>query len=120
VALNGLGYFLTERNEKLEEALEMTQRAVNAEPNNSSYLDSLGWVYFKMGKLEEAERYLKRAIEGSHKSPVMYDHLGDVYEKQGKKELAVDSWQKALSMTSDVNEANKLKAKLKGETQKQK
>jgi predicted negative regulator of RcsB-dependent stress response len=50
----------------------------------------------------------------------MYDHLGDVYEKQGKKELAADSWQKALSMTSDVNEANKLKAKLKGETQKQK
>ena len=51
-ALNNLGYFLIERNERLNEALELIQRAVRAEPDNSSFLDSLGWAYFKLGKLD--------------------------------------------------------------------
>src|SRR5205085_1425688 len=50
-ALNNLGYFLVERNERLAEALELIQRAVRANPTNASFLDSLGWAYFKLGKL---------------------------------------------------------------------
>ncbi|MDQ3907090.1 MAG: tetratricopeptide repeat protein, partial [Acidobacteriota bacterium] len=61
IALNNLGYFLTEHGERLKEALDMIQRAVKSEPTNASYLDSLGWVYFKLGQLDEAERYLTDA-----------------------------------------------------------
>jgi len=111
-ALNNLGYFLTERGEKLEEALQMIQKAVKAQPENSSFLDSLGWVYFKLGNYEEAEKTLKDANRRDTSSATILDHLGDVYAKQGKLELARVTWQKALNLTSDNTEVAKIKAKL--------
>jgi tetratricopeptide (TPR) repeat protein len=111
-ALNNLGYFLAERGEKLDEALEMTLKAVKTQPENSSFLDSLGWVHFKMGNYDEAERNLKEANRRDPSSATTLDHLGDVYAKQGKLEPARVVWQKALNLTSDNNEVAKIKAKL--------
>jgi tetratricopeptide (TPR) repeat protein len=111
-ALNNLGYFLTERGEKLDEALQMIQKAVKAQPENSSFLDSLGWAYFKLGNYEEAEKTLKDANRRDASSATILDHLGDVYAKQGKLELARVTWQKALNLTSDNTEVGKIKAKL--------
>jgi TonB family protein len=95
-ALNNLGYYLAERNENLDEALKLTQRAVDSAPNVPGFRDSLGWVYFKLGRLEEAEQYIA-GIAKQANSPVIDEHLGDVYAKRGKQDLAVAQWQKALT-----------------------
>lgn len=113
IALNNLGYFLLERNEKLDEALDLIQQAVRIDPTNPSYLDSLGWAYFKLGKFAEAEKYLKDAAKLDGGSATIQEHLGDVYQKLNKPELAKKAWQKALNLTSDAEEINRLKAKLK-------
>lgn len=112
IALNNLGYFLLERNERFDEALKLIQQAVKIDPTNPSYLDSLGWAYFKLGKLDEAEKYLKNAIRRSSDSATVYEHLGDVYQKQNRLDLARTSWQKALNLASGVEETNRIKTKL--------
>ncbi len=117
-AQNNLGYFLAERNEKLEEALKLIQDAVKSEPDNPFYLDSLGWVYFKLGKLDLAEENLKKALKGDSASATIYEHLGDVYQKQGKIEPAKAAWQKALTLSSDTVQINAIKLKLNKKTTK--
>ena len=117
-ALNNLGYFLVERNERLTEALEMIQRAVRANPTNSSFLDSLGWAYFKLGKLDEAERHLMDAARRNNQSAAIQEHLGDVYQKRGKTEQAREAWQKALSLAAAGESTARIRAKLDGKAQK--
>lgn len=112
IALNNLGYFLTERNEKLNEALDLIKQAVEIDPTNSSFLDSLGWAHFRLGNLKDAEKYLKEAAQIDDASSTIQEHLGDVYQKQGKQELAKSAWQKALEITSDSEDAVRLKSKL--------
>lgn len=111
-ALNNLGYFLVERNERLTEALEMIQRAVRAHPTNASFLDSLGWAYFKLGKLDEAEKYLSEAARRNTTSVTIREHLGDLYQKRGRTEQARSAWQKALSLATEAEDILRLKAKL--------
>ena len=120
LALNNYGYHLLERDERLNEALQMVQRAVDTDPDNGAFLDSLGWAYFKLGRLEEAEQYLKKALGTPFKSPTMYEHLGDIYEKQGHRELAIEMWQKSLALNPQSDDSNRLKAKLSGESTKKK
>jgi tetratricopeptide (TPR) repeat protein len=112
IALNNLGYFLAERGEKLDEALKLIEQAVEIDPTNPSFLDSLGWAYFKLGKLVEAEKYLKDAVQIDDSSSTIHEHLGDVYQKQGKVELAKTAWKKALNLSSEADETNRIKAKL--------
>jgi len=112
IALNNLGYFLTERDEKFDEALKLIEQALEIDPLNPSYLDSLGWVYFKLGKLPEAEKYLKEALQIDDSSSTIHEHLGDVYQKQGKLELAKSTWQKSLNFTSETEQVNRLKLKI--------
>lgn len=112
IALNNLGYFLAERGEKLNEALKLIEQALEIDPNNPSYLDSMGWAYFKLGKLPEAEKYLKDALRFERGSSTIYEHLGDVYDKQGKSELARTTWQKALSSATEPKEIERIKVKL--------
>ncbi|HEX8687466.1 MAG TPA: tetratricopeptide repeat protein, partial [Pyrinomonadaceae bacterium] len=115
-ALNNLGYFLTEHNERLEEALGMIERAVRAEPQNPSFLDSLGWVYFKLGKLKEAERYLSDAARRNPTSATIQEHLGDLFKKLGQQEKAQASWRRALSLAAEAADTARIKAKLNVET----
>ena len=112
IALNNLGYFLIDRNERISEAVELIKQAVKIDPTNSSYLDSLGWGFFKLGNFVESEKYLKAAIRYNQSSPTIYEHLGDVYQKQGKETLAKNAWQKALNYSSDSNIATRIKAKM--------
>jgi tetratricopeptide (TPR) repeat protein len=95
-ALNYLGYMLADRNVRVSEALKYIQQAVDAEPNNAAYLDSLGWAYYRLGDLDRAEQYLRRAIERFSKDPTVHDHLGDVYFKQGNLKGAIEHWQNSL------------------------
>lgn len=112
-ALNNLGYYLTERGEKLNEALEMILRAHRAEPTNSSFLDSLGWVYFKLNRVVEAEKYLTEAVRRDSTSATVQEHLGDLYQKLGKSEQARAAWQRALTLSTEAEETARIKAKLK-------
>jgi tetratricopeptide (TPR) repeat protein len=113
IALNNLGYFLLERNERIDEALTLIQKALAVDPTNPSYIDSLGWAYFKLGKLPEAEKSLRSAARIDSSSETIQEHLGDVLNKQGKAAEARRSWQRALILASDTADIARIKAKLK-------
>jgi len=98
--LNNYSYSLAERGLQLERALEMAKEAVQAEPDNAAYLDTLGWIFYKLGKLKEAEEYIAKAVATGKASSVVVEHLGDVYSKLGQKDKAMEMWQKALDMNS--------------------
>jgi Flp pilus assembly protein TadD len=112
MALNNLGYFMIERNERLPEAIELIKQAVDSEPNNPTYLDSLGWANFKLGQFTEAEKNLLEANRLAPNSAAIQQHLGDLYQKQGKTEQARSAWRKALIMERNSAEIKKLKLKL--------
>ncbi len=95
--LNYLGYTLVERREKLDEALDMIERAVAGEPENGYIIDSLGWVFFRLGRYEEALVQMERAVELLPADPILNDHLGDVYWALGRKREAAFQWRRALS-----------------------
>ena len=95
-ALNYLGYMLADQNVRLQEAHELIKKAVNLEPNNYAFLDSLGWVYYRLNRLDDAAQQLTRSLELSAKDPTIHDHLGDVYFKQGKIKEAISQWQSSL------------------------
>lgn len=95
-ALNYLGYMLADKNIRVAEALQMIQMAVDQDPQNSAYLDSLGWAYFRLNKLDEAEKYLRQSLERLSKDPTVHDHLADVLLQQGKVKEAVMQWETSL------------------------
>ncbi|HXR32261.1 MAG TPA: tetratricopeptide repeat protein [Verrucomicrobiae bacterium] len=95
-ALNYFGYMLADRGLRLDEARDMIQRALDQEPFNGAYLDSLGWTYFKQNKIEDAEAALRKAAEREPHDPTIRTHLGDVYAKQGRMDLAAAEWEKSL------------------------
>lgn len=97
---NDLGYLYADQNIKLEQAHEMIKRAVEAEPENAAYLDSMGWVLFRLGRFDEAVPYLEKAIKISTSSgdETLYDHLGDAYERLDKPEQALAAYQKSLEL----------------------
>ena len=96
-ALNYLGYMLADQNMKLEEAFGYIKRAVDLDPANGAYLDSLGWAYFRLGKFELAEDNLLKASQKINTDPTVHDHLGDLYQKTGRLKLAATHWERALT-----------------------
>lgn len=96
-ALNYLGYMLADQNTKLDEALGYIKHAVDLDPSNGAYLDSLGWAYFRLGKYEQAEDNLLKASQKINTDPTVHDHLGDLYQKTGRLKLAATNWERALT-----------------------
>ena len=97
MALNYLGYMLADKGVRLPEALKMIRKAVELEPWNGAYLDSLGWCYFKMGEYELAEDNLRQAVQRTQSDPTVHMHLGDLYEKTGRIRLAASQWEISLA-----------------------
>lgn len=97
---NNYAYSLSEREERLDDALKMVRVAVDADSDNTSYLDTIGWVYYKLGNYSEAKNYLEKAIEIGGEKSVMLDHLGDVMFKLGEIQKAKSLWQKAFDLDS--------------------
>jgi tetratricopeptide (TPR) repeat protein len=91
---------------KLDEALAMIRKAVELEPTNYAYLDSLGWTYYRMGQYAQAEDNLQRAIARGASDPTVHDHLGDVYEKTGRLKLAAAQWELSLNEFAHTVEAD--------------
>jgi tetratricopeptide (TPR) repeat protein len=106
--LNNYGYSLADRNIQIDRALEMATKAVAAQPDNTSYLDTIGWVYFRLGDYKQAEMYIKKAIDKGEASPVVHEHLGDVYYRMRDVERAMEQWKIALKM-DETNTALKEK-----------
>ena len=94
--LNYLGYMNADRGVKLDESLNYIKQALTFEPNNGAYLDSLGWVYFKLGKYDLAEESLTKAAVHMGTDPTVQEHLGDLYQKTGRLKQAAVHWDRAV------------------------
>lgn len=97
LVLNYLGYSLVEKQEKLDEALDMIKRAVAERPDSGFIVDSLGWVLYRLGRYDEAVSHMERAVELMPVDAVVNDHLGDVYWAVGRTREAEFQWKRALS-----------------------
>jgi tetratricopeptide (TPR) repeat protein len=87
---------LADQNTKLDEALGYIKRAIDIDPSNGAYLDSIGWAYFRLGKYELAEQSLVKASQKINTDPTVHDHLGDLYQKIGRLKLAATHWERAI------------------------
>ena len=124
-ALNYLGYMLADQNMKLEEAFGYIKRAVDLDPTNGAYLDSLGWAYFRLGKYELAEDNLLKASQKINTDPTVHDHLGDLYQKTGRLKMAATNWERALTewsraIAADVDPGDQARVQKKLDSAKMK
>jgi Tfp pilus assembly protein PilF len=110
-AQNDLGYLWADQNKHLDRALRMIRRAVESEPDNMAYLDSMGWVLYRLGDYEGAVEWLRKAA-ASTESPdgVILDHLADAYAKAGQAAEARATWQRALERFEKDKETDKAEA----------
>jgi Flp pilus assembly protein TadD len=99
-AYNYVGYMLAEKGIRLDEAQRLIQKALELEPENGYYIDSLGWAYYQQGRYSDAVRELRRAVELTRgkEDAVIYDHLGEAYLKAGDEPAALSAWEKALEL----------------------
>jgi tetratricopeptide (TPR) repeat protein len=109
-SLNDLGYLWADQNKNLRRAERMIRKAVETEPDNMAYRDSLGWVLFRLGKYPEAVVELKKAAAGKKPDGVVLDHLGDAYLKNGHRDKALAAWRKAAEALRQEKEIEKAKA----------
>ncbi len=110
--LNYLGYMWAEGAVNLEKAHEMLTRAVGQEPNNGAYVDSLGWVYFRLGNLDLAEKYLRDATKLIPRDPTVHEHLGDVLAARGNLDRALESYRTALDLEPEAKDVVKIRSKI--------
>jgi tetratricopeptide (TPR) repeat protein len=94
--LNALGYTLTNHTERYKEAADLIERALALSPGDPAILDSLGWVYYKLGQLAQSEALLRQAHQ-AFPDPEVAAHLGEVLWIQGKEIEARDIWRDGLS-----------------------
>ncbi len=98
-AQNYLGYMWAERGLNLEQARQLIEKAVAADPRNSAYLDSMAWVLFQLGRPEEALPWMERALEHMDEpDATLYDHFGDILAALGRRAEALQAWQRALEL----------------------
>jgi tetratricopeptide (TPR) repeat protein len=110
---NYLGYMWAEQNSHLDEAEDAIKRALQLDPENGAYLDSMAWVEYRQGKYDQALENLKRAIENlPREDSVVFEHLGDVYLKLNRVSQALESWQKAKTLDPSNKD---LAAKIEGQ-----
>jgi Flp pilus assembly protein TadD len=100
-----------DRGENLSEARTMIEKAVKMEPENSAFLDSLGWVLHKLGQDQEAVKYIQKAIDHNDEpDATLYEHLGDIYQALRKPDQARQAFQKAYSIKPSEQIQRKLNA----------
>lgn len=111
-ALNYLGYMFAEHGKSLDEAVSLIERALKVEPENPSYLDSLGWTFLQQGRVDLADPPLSRAADKLPKSSVIQDHLGDLRLKQNRPTDAIAAWQRALAGDGEEIDRAKIEKKI--------
>lgn len=103
--LNYLGYSLIDRGQKLDEAVEMIEKAADLQPDGY-ILDSLAWGYYSVGRYDEAVEPMERAATMMADDPLINDHLGDIYWKAGRRREAEIQWRRALSLIRPGNQSS--------------
>jgi len=111
--LNYLGYSWIDQGINLDEGMKMIRRAVEQRPEDGYIVDSLGWVYYRLGDYQEALKNLERAVELKPDDPTINDHLGDVYWRLGRTLEAQFQWSHARDLKPEADELDKIKQKLK-------
>jgi len=110
---NYLGYLYADKNLNIDDAYILIKKALEIEPDNGAYLDSLGWVFYRKGDYNLALKNLllaeERLEETSSQDPVVYDHLGDTYIKLNNKDRALFYWEKSLKMEKNKSIEQKIK-----------
>ncbi|MBC8346014.1 MAG: tetratricopeptide repeat protein [Candidatus Marinimicrobia bacterium] len=97
-AFNNYAYSLVERNQELKKALTLAKKAIALEPENASYLDTIGWIYFKLDNHEKAQAYIELSVKINGENAIVLEHLGDVLMKIQKTDDAMDYYKRALSL----------------------
>jgi tetratricopeptide (TPR) repeat protein len=106
---NYLGYMWVDHDMNLDEAGDLIRKALESEPDNGAYLDSLGWYYFKKGEYDRALKEITRAMENLKKEDaVICDHLGEIYQALGKSAEAMTYWQKSLALEANPKVKEKI------------
>jgi len=105
--LNYLGYGWLERGYKIEEAINMLDKAYNQKKNDPFIIDSVGWGYYLIGDFINAEKFLRKAIQLMPEDPIVNDHYGDVLWKLNRKIQAKYYWQSAFNSEESENEMKK-------------
>jgi Flp pilus assembly protein TadD len=90
----------------------MLVRAVELRPDDGYIVDSLGWVYFRLGEHRKSVTLLERAVELRPQDPVINDHLGDAYWRVGRHQEARFQWRRALSLGPEEAEAPVIEKKI--------
>jgi tetratricopeptide (TPR) repeat protein len=111
--LNYLGYSWADQGVNLDKAAEMVAKAVRLRPGDGYIVDSLGWVYYRMGNFSEAAKTLEQAIELLPYDPTVNDHLGDAYWQVGRKTEARFQWKRAISFTKEPSDIAAIEGKIK-------
>ncbi|MDI6740851.1 MAG: tetratricopeptide repeat protein, partial [Candidatus Edwardsbacteria bacterium] len=106
-AQNYLGYMYADKGVNLDQAKTLIAQALQKEPDNAYYIDSMGWVYFRLGQLAEAQASIERAVSLMPGDATLRDHLGDVYLAQGDRAKAIEQWKKALELDPKKEETRK-------------
>lgn len=104
--LNYLGYSWLKNNTNTDKAVEYILEAYEKEPNDGVIIDSLGWVYFKVGDYKNAITYLEKASELNPQNAIISDHLGDAYWLGNRQNEAVYLWKHALTQKEELEELN--------------
>jgi tetratricopeptide (TPR) repeat protein len=117
-ALNSLGYMLADHGQRLDEAVDLVQRALKIEPANPSFLDSLGWAYFQQGKLDLADPPLTQAAERLPASSAINDHLGDLRFKQERYADAAEAFERSLAGDGESIDRTKVEKKARDARQR--
>lgn len=103
VVLNNYAYYLSQENINLDKAEKMSQKCIELEPSNATYLDTHAWVLFKRGRYLEAKFIIERAIDyDGSKSAVIVEHYGDILFFNNDIEGAVVQWKKALEIDPEA------------------
>lgn len=110
--MNYLAYSWVEQHRHLDNAKEMLVRAVELRPNDGYIVDSLGWVYYRLGEYENAVPQLERAVELRPQDPVINDHLGDALWRTGRHNEARFQWRRALSLEPEADQVPLIEGKL--------
>ncbi|MGA7616975.1 MAG: tetratricopeptide repeat protein [Thermoanaerobaculia bacterium] len=110
--LNYLGYMWADRGVNLQKAADLLVKAVKLEPRNGAFVDSLGWVYFRLDKLDLAEKYLLDASHLLPQDPTVQEHLGDLFAKQGEYDKAAERYRSALQLDPEAEESTRIQTKL--------
>jgi len=102
ILLNNYAYYLSERSHKLKKAFKMSSKCIKAEPVNSTYLDTYGWILFKMGKINEAKMYIEKAMNNAGVNDAeISEHYGDILYELKEYKNAVETWEDAIILGGD-------------------